>query len=61
MSEEQKAEFREYLETILDLYGEDEYEEYVEDIVYHYCKRKFNIERHESVSLFYEIVEKGRK
>tara|TARA_Y100000739_G_scaffold114135_1_gene98239 strand:- start:1157 stop:1261 length:105 start_codon:yes stop_codon:yes gene_type:complete len=33
----------------------------VEDIVYHYCKRKFDIEREVSVSLFYEIVEKGRK
>ena len=56
MSEEQKAEFREYLETILDLYGEDEYEEYVEDIVYHYCKRKFGVEREESVGTFYELI-----
>ena len=29
----------------------------MEDIVYHYCKRKFDIEREESVKLFYEIVE----
>ena len=61
LSESQKLEFEEYLETILDLYSKDEYESDVENIVYHYCKRKFNIERHESVSLFYEIVEKGRK
>jgi len=29
----------------------------VEDIVFHYCKRKFDIEKKESVKLFYEIVE----
>ena len=56
MSEEQKAELSEYLETILDLYGEDEYEEYVEDIVYNYCKRKFGVEREESVKTFYELI-----
>ena len=60
-TEIQRSEFEEYLETILELYTKDEYESDVENIVYHYCKRKFNIERQESVSLFYEIVEKGRK
>ncbi|MCH2650986.1 MAG: hypothetical protein MKZ99_06275 [Candidatus Marinimicrobia bacterium] len=50
----------EYLETILDLYTEDEYEDMVESIVYHYCKRKFDIEKEESVKLFYEIVEELR-
>jgi len=50
----------EYLETILDLYREDEYEDMVESIVYHYCKRKFDIEKEESVKLLYEIVEELR-
>lgn len=53
----QKQEFIDYLETILDLYTKDEYEDFVEDIVYHYCKRKFGIDRGESVGLFYKIVE----
>ena len=42
MTEIQRAELKEYLETILDLYGEDEYEEFVEDIVYHYCVLAFH-------------------
>ena len=57
LTESQRAELTEYLETILDLYSEDEYEEMVENIVYHYCKRKYNIEKEESVKAFYEIVE----
>ena len=32
----------------------------VESIVYHYCKRKFDIEKEESVKLFYEIGEELR-
>ena len=32
----------------------------VESIVYHYCKRKFDIEKEESVKMFYEIVEELR-
>ena len=43
----QREEFEEYMETILDLYSEDEYESDVENIVYHYCKRKYDIEREE--------------
>ena len=61
LTEIQRAEFEEYLETILDLYSENEYESDVENIVYHYCKRKFNIEREESVKLFYKIVELRKK
>ena len=53
----QREEFEEYMETILDLYSEDEYESDVENIVYHYCKRKYDIEREESVKIFYEIVQ----
>ena len=56
LSESQRLEFEEYLETILDFYSKDEFESDVENIVYHYCKRKFDIEREESVKLFYEIV-----
>ena len=56
LSEAQREEFKEYLETILDLYTKEEYVDFVEDIVYHYCARKFNIEREESVKIFYELV-----
>ena len=56
LTEIQRIEFEEYLETILDLYSEQEYKSHVEDIVYHYCKRKYDIHRKESVKLFYEIV-----
>ena len=56
MNELQRAELKEYLETILDLYSEDEYEELVEDIVYHYCHRKFGVEREVSVKTFYELL-----
>jgi len=61
LSESQRLEFEEYLETILDLYSKDEYESDVENIVYHYCKRKFDIEREESVKLFYEIASPIKK
>ena len=56
MNELQRAELKEYLETILDLYSEDEYEDLVEDIVYHYCQRKFGVEREVSVQTFYELL-----
>jgi hypothetical protein len=55
-TESQRAELEEYLETILDLYTKEEYEDMVESIVYQYCKRRFNWERDFSVKLFYEIV-----
>ncbi len=47
----------EYVEELLDLYSEDEYEDYLENIVHHYCNRKFDIEREESTKLLYEIIE----
>ena len=59
-TESQRAELEEYLETILELYTEDEYEELVEGIVFHYCERKFQIGEEESVKLFYEIVERSQ-
>ena len=53
----QRQELSEYIEELLDLYSEDEYEDYLENIVYHYCKRKFDIEREESTKLLYEIIQ----
>ena len=60
LSQTQREEFKEYLETILDLYTREEYVDFVEDIVYHYCSRKFNIEREEAVKTFYELVEENK-
>jgi len=57
LSESQREELQEYLETILDLYSQDEYVEFVEDIVYHYCSRKFDTSKDEAVKTFYEILE----
>jgi|TARA_B110000495_G_scaffold203394_1_gene226887 hypothetical protein len=57
LNELQKAEISEYIEELLDLYSEDEYENYLENIVYHYCNRKFDIEREESTKLLYKIIE----
>ena len=45
LNELQIRELTEYIEELLDLYSEDEYEVYLENIVYHYCNRKFDIER----------------
>ena len=56
----QRQELSEYIEELLDLYSEDEYEDYLENIVYHYCKRKFDIEREESTKLLYEIIQELR-
>ena len=57
LSEEQIFELTEYIEELLDLYSEDEYEDYLENIVYHYCKRKYDIEREASTKLLYDIIE----
>ena len=57
LNELQKAEISEYIEELLDVYSEDEYENYLENIVYHYCNRKFDIEREESTKLLYKIIE----
>ena len=45
LNELQVRELTEYIEELMDLYSEDEYEVYLENIVYHYCKRKFDIEK----------------
>ena len=60
LSEEQIFELTEYIEELLDLYSEDEYEIYLENIVYHYCKRKYDIEREVSTKLLYDIIEQLR-
>ena len=57
LDEFHRQELSEYIEELLDLYSEDEYEDYLENIVYHYCKRKFDIEREESTKLLYEIIQ----
>ena len=57
LDEFQRHELSEYIEELLDLYSEDEYEDYLENIIYHYCKRKFDIEREESTKLLYEIIQ----
>jgi len=45
LNDKQLYEFREYLDTILELYTKDEYEEFVEDIVINYCKTRFGIDK----------------
>ena len=57
LNESQIRELTEYIEELLDLYSEDEYEVYLENIVYHYCNRKFDIEREESTKFLYKIIE----
>tara|TARA_Y100001968_G_C19162008_1_gene621321 strand:+ start:510 stop:698 length:189 start_codon:yes stop_codon:yes gene_type:complete len=60
LNEFYREDLSEYIEELLDLYSEDEYEDYLENIVYHYCKRKFDIEREESTKLLYEIIQELR-
>ena len=57
LDEFQRQELSEYIEELLDLYSEDEYEDYLENIVYHYCNRRFDIEREVSTKLLYEIIQ----
>ena len=57
LNELQIKELIEYIEELIDLYSEDEYEVYLENIVYHYCNRKFNIEREKSTELLYKVIE----
>ena len=56
LTNEKLSQLREYLDTILELYAEDEYEEFVEDIVINYCNTRFGIDEEESKKLFYEIL-----
>ena len=57
LDEFQRQDLSEYIEELLDLYSEDEYEDYLENIAYHYCKRRFDIEREVSTKLLYEIIQ----
>ena len=57
LNDMQRQELGEYIEELLDLYSEDEYENYLENIVYHYCNRKYDIERKESTKLLYQIIQ----
>ena len=56
LNEFHRKDLSEYIEELLDLYSEDEYENYLENIVYHYCNRKYDIEREESTKLLYQII-----
>ena len=58
LTNKQFSQLREYLDTILELYTEDEYDEFVEDIVINYCNTRFGIDEEESKKLFYEISNK---
>ena len=57
LNELQVRELTEYIEELMGLYSEDEYEVYLENIVYHYCNRKFDIERKESTMFLYKIID----
>ena len=56
LNEEQQLEIESYIEEILDLYTEDEYESYLENIIFHYCKRRFNMNKEDSIRILYEII-----
>ena len=57
INEYQRQEVKDYIEELLDLYTEDEYENYLENIIYHYCNRRFNMSKNEAVKILYEIIE----
>ena len=56
LNEEQQLEIESYIEELLDLYTEDEYESYLENIIFHYCKRRFNMNKEDSIRILYEII-----
>ena len=57
LTSEQLSQLKEYLETILELYTSDEYEEFDEDIVINYCNTRFGLNEEVSKKLFYSIVD----
>ena len=57
INQEEQLEVKSYIEELLDLYTEDEYENYLENIIYHYCNRRFNMSKNEAIKLLYEIIE----
>ena len=57
INQEEQLEVKSYIEELLDLYTEDEYENYLENIIYHYCNRRFNMSKNEAVKILYEMIE----
>ena len=57
INQEKQLEVESYIEELLDLYTEDEYENYLENIIYHYCNRRFNMSKEEAIKILYEIIE----
>jgi len=57
INQEELLEVKNYIEELLDLYTEDEYENYLENIIYHYCNRRFNMSKNEAIKILYEIIE----
>ena len=57
INQEEQLEVKNYIEELLDLYTEDEYENYLENIIYHYCNRRFNMSKSEATQILYEIIE----
>ena len=57
INQEEQLEVKNYIEELLDLYTKDEYESYLENIIYHYCNRRFNMSKKESIKMLYEIIE----
>ena len=58
LTNEQLSQLREYLDTILELYTEDEYDEFVEDIVINYCNTRFGIDEEEFQKKKTELLDK---
>ena len=56
INEHQLQEVKDYIEELLDLYNEDEYESYLENIIFHYCQRKFNMNKEDAIRILYEII-----
>ena len=57
INQEELLEVKNYIEELLDLYTEDEYVNYLENIIYHYCNRRFNMSKNEAIKILYEIIE----
>ena len=57
INQEEQLEVKHYIEELLNLYTEDEYENYLENIIYHYCNRRFNMSKNEAIKILYEIIE----
>ena len=56
INESQRQEVKNYIEELLDLYTEDEYESYLENIIFHYCQRKFKMSKEDAIRVLYEII-----